>query len=136
MRLQEGQQMMEFSVMTKILLIEDEASVREMLMDELTEQGHDVIEAQNGEEGLRKFLESEPDIVLCDRAMPGMSGFDVLERIRGAHPQFNDVPFVFLTALADPRDRAAVDHLKPAAYLTKPVDFNALTEKIRVLTGK
>jgi CheY-like chemotaxis protein len=123
-------------LMTKILLIEDEASVREMLVDELTVQGHEVIEAQNGEEGLRKFLESEPDIVLCDRAMPGMSGFDVLERIRGAHPQFNDTPFVFLTALADPRDRAAVDHLKPAAYLTKPIDFSALNQKIKSLTKK
>jgi DNA-binding response OmpR family regulator len=119
--------------MTRILLIEDEISVREMLTDELTIQGHEVIEAENGEEGLRKFLETEPDLVLCDRAMPGMSGFDVLERIRGAHPQFNDVPFVFLTALADPRDRAAVDHLKPAAYLTKPVDFNALSDKIKSL---
>lgn len=122
--------------MTKILLIEDEASVREMLVDELTVQGHEVIEAHNGEEGLRKFLESEPDIVLCDRAMPGMSGFDVLERIRGAHPQFNDTPFIFLTALADPRDRAAVDHLRPAAYMTKPIDFSALTEKIEKLTKK
>lgn len=122
--------------MTKILLIEDEASVREMLVDELTVQGHEVIEARNGEEGLRKFLESEPDIVLCDRAMPGMSGFDVLERIRGAHPQFSETPFIFLTALADPRDRAAVDHLKPTAYLTKPIDFNALTEKIKTLTEK
>jgi DNA-binding response OmpR family regulator len=123
-------------LMTKILLIEDEASVREMLVDELTVQGHEVIEAQNGEEGLRKFLENEPDIVLCDRAMPGMSGFDVLERIRGAHPQFNDTPFVFLTALADPRDRAAVDHLKPAAYMTKPIDFTALNQKIKSLTKK
>ena len=67
--------------MAKILLIEDEAPVREMLLDELTVQGHKVIEAANGEEGLQKFLENEPDLVLCDRAMPGMSGFDVLERI-------------------------------------------------------
>ncbi len=120
----------------KILLIEDEASVREMLIDELTVQGHKVIEAQNGEEGLLKFLETEPDLVLCDRAMPGMSGYDVLARIRGAHPQFSDVPFVFLTALADPRDRASVDHLGPAAYITKPVDFNTLSEKIKVLMQK
>lgn len=122
--------------MAKILLIEDEAAVREMLVDELTEQGHKIFEASNGEEGLKKFLELEPDIVLCDRAMPGMSGFEVLERIRGAHPQYNDVPFVFLTALADPRDRAAVDHLNPSAYLSKPVDFNDLAEKIKTLVRK
>lgn len=121
--------------MAKILLIEDEAPLREMLLDELTVQGHKVIEAANGEEGLQKFLENEPDIVLCDRAMPGMSGYEVLSRIRGAHPQYDDIPFVFLTALTDPRDKAAVDHLKPAAYVEKPVDFEMLTNKIKSLVG-
>jgi DNA-binding response OmpR family regulator len=120
--------------MAKILLIEDEAPVREMLVDELTVQGHKVVEASGGEEGLRKFLETEPDIVLCDRAMPGMSGYDLLERLRGAYPQYDDVPFVFLTALTDPRDKGAVEHLKPAAYIEKPVDFISLTDKIRALT--
>lgn len=119
--------------MAKILLIEDEAPVREMLLDELTVQGHSVIEASTGEEGLEKFLEAEPDLVVCDRAMPGMSGYEVLERIRGAHPQYEDIPFIFLTALTDPRDKAAVDHLKPAAYIEKPVDFTALSEKINSL---
>jgi CheY-like chemotaxis protein len=116
---------------TRILLIEDEDSVREMLADELAVQGHTVIEASSGEEGLRKFLELEPDVVICDRAMPGMSGYDVLARIRGAHPQFIDTPFIFLTALADPRDRAAVDHLKPSAYLAKPINFTVLNDKVK-----
>ena len=119
--------------MAKILLIEDEAPVREMLTDELTVQGHKVVEASTGEEGLKKFLELEPDLVVCDRAMPGMSGYEVLERIRGAHPQFVDIPFIFLTALTDPRDKAAVEHLKPAAYIEKPVDFKVLVEKIKAL---
>ncbi|TAL33767.1 MAG: response regulator [Alphaproteobacteria bacterium] len=119
--------------MAKILLIEDEAPVREMLTDELTVQGHKVVEASTGEEGLKKFLELEPDLVVCDRAMPGMSGYEVLERIRGAHPQFEDIPFIFLTALTDPRDKAAVEHLKPAAYIEKPVDFKVLVEKIKAL---
>lgn len=120
--------------MAKILLIEDEAPVREMLTDELTVQGYKVIEAANGEEGLRRFLEAEPDVVVCDRAMPGMSGYEVLERIRGAHPQYEDIPFIFLTALTDPRDKAAVEHLKPAAYIEKPVDFKVLVDKIKSLT--
>jgi len=117
--------------MARILLIEDEAPVREMLVDELKVQGHNVVEAVNGEEGLAKFLELEPDLVLCDRAMPGMSGYDVLARIRGAHPQYEDVPFIFLTALTDPRDKASVDHLKPTAYIEKPVDFDMLDKKIK-----
>ena len=119
--------------MAKILLIEDEAPVREMLLDELTVQGHSVIEAATGEEGREKFLEAEPDLVVCDRAMPGMSGYEVLERIRGAHPQYVDIPFIFLTALTDPRDKAAVDHLQPTAYIEKPVVFQALSDKIKGL---
>jgi CheY-like chemotaxis protein len=127
------QKMQREFAMTKILLIEDEAPVREMLLDELSVQGYEVIEAANGEEGLQKFLENEPDLVLCDRAMAGMSGYDVLSRIRGAHPQYDEVPFVFLTALTDPRDKAAVEHLRPAAYIEKPVDFNRLSEQIKTL---
>lgn len=121
---------------TKILLIEDEAAVREMLMDELSIQGYTVVEAANGEEGLKKFLEAPPDMVLCDRAMPGMSGYDVLENIRKKHPQYDKIPFVFLTALADPRDKSSVEHLYPSGYLEKPVDFNMLAEKINSLVKK
>lgn len=122
--------------MARILLIEDEPQVREMLLDELAEQGHLVIEAPNGVEGLRLLVDQEPDLVLCDRAMPGMSGYEVLERIRGAYPQFSDLPFVFLTALSDPRDRAAVEHLKPSAYISKPVDFAMLSNKIENLLNR
>lgn len=116
--------------MAKILLVEDEVQLRELLAEELTIQGHQVIEAGNGEEGLQKFLELEPDLVLCDRAMPVLSGYDFLARLRGAYPQYNDIPFLFLTALADPRDSEAVQHLNPAGYITKPVDFKALEDII------
>jgi DNA-binding response OmpR family regulator len=122
--------------MAKILLIEDETPVREMLLDELSVQGHNVIEAKNGEEGLKKFLETPPDLVLCDRAMSGMSGYELLLSLRTTHPQHNNIPFVFLTALTDPRDKAAVDHLNPSAYIDKPVDFNMLSEKINNLLHK
>lgn len=122
--------------MVKIVLIEDEEAVREMLVDELSTQGHKVVEAANGEEGLKKIIGEKPDLILCDRAMPGLSGYDVLHRIREAHPEYNDIPFVFLTALADPRDKASVEHLRPAAYIEKPVDFKVLGEKIRALTPK
>lgn len=123
--------------MAKILLIEDEPQVRELLYDELSAQGHSVLEASNGEEGLKLFLEAEPDLVLCDRAMPNMSGYDVLERLRGVYPQYDEIPFIFLTALTDPRDKAAVEHLRPSAYIKKPVDFVMLTEKIEsLLAGK
>lgn len=119
--------------MAKILLIEDEEAVREMLQDELSVQGYDVQEAANGEEGLSKFLQETPDLVLCDRAMPGMSGYDLLAHLRHNYPQHDKIPFVFLTALTDPRDKGSVDHLCPAGYIEKPVDFKALVKKIDTL---
>lgn len=122
--------------MTKILLIEDEAAVREILMDELSTQGYTVSEASDGEDGLKKFLDIKPDLVICDRAMPGMSGYDLLERIRQSHPECSAIPFVFLSALTDQRDKSAVEHLRPAAYIEKPVDFKVLNEKIKALLRK
>lgn len=116
--------------MARILLIEDEPQVREMLLDELSVRGHSVLEAPDGQAGLQMLLDAEPDLVICDRAMPGMSGYEVLARLRGAYPQFAEMPFVFLTALSDPRDKIAVDHLKPSAYINKPVDFKMLNAKI------
>ena len=62
--------------------------------------------------------------------MPVMSGFQLLERIRGAYPQYKNLPFIFLTALSDPRDRYSVDHLNPTAYLEKPVDLEKLANTV------
>lgn len=113
-----------------ILLIEDEADLCEILEDELSQAGYKVVVARNGEQGLNQIHDIDPDLILCDRAMPKMSGYDLLERIRGVYPQYSTIPFIFLTALADVRDRQAVQHLEPAAYLGKPVDFELLRKEV------
>lgn len=113
-----------------ILVIEDERELLHILNDELTSRGYKVELARNGQEGLDKLQSVEPDLVICDRAMPVMSGYQFLERLRGAYPQYNTLPFIFLTALADPRDRHSVEHLKPTSYLEKPVDFEKLAKTI------
>ena len=118
--------------MTKtILVIEDEKELCEILEDELTAQGYKVEIALSGEDGLKKLQDIEPDLIICDRSMPGMTGYQLLERLRGAYPQYNKLPFIFLTALSDPRDKHSVDHLNPAAYLEKPVNFDRLSETIK-----
>lgn len=113
-----------------ILVVEDERELLHILNDELTSRGYKVELARNGQEGLDKLQSVEPDLVICDRAMPVMSGFQFLERLRGAYPQYNSLPFIFLTALADPRDKHSVDHLNPTSYLEKPVDFEKLAKAI------
>lgn len=119
-----------------ILIIEDEKELCDILQDELTAQGYKVVVANNGQEGMNCLQEMEPDLIICDRAMPVMSGYQLLERIRGVYPQYRNLPFIFLTALSDPRDRHSVTHLEPTAYLSKPIDFNKLNETIREALNK
>ena len=114
-----------------ILVVEDERELLSILYDDLTSRGFQVEIARNGQEGLEKLQSVEPDLVICDRAMPVMSGYQFLERLRGAYPQYNGLPFIFLTALTDPRDRHSVDHLNPTSYLEKPVDLEKLATAIR-----
>ena len=114
-----------------ILVIEDEPTMREILEAELTASGYRIVTAANGAEGIQRLQDIEPDLIICDRAMPVMSGYQLLERIRGAYPQYNALPFIFLTALDDERDRNSVAHLEPAAYLKKPIEFEVLHETIK-----
>lgn len=119
-----------------ILVIEDEEPLRELLEDELKTEGYKVATARNGAEGLEKLQDMQPDIIICDRAMPAMTGYELLERIRSVYPQYRHVPFIFLTAMTDPGDRIAVKPLKPAAYLEKPLDFDLLVNTIeKALAG-
>lgn len=113
-----------------ILVIEDEEALCEILQEELTAVGYRVTIAHNGMEGLSRLQDVEPDLIVCDRNMPSMSGHELLERLRNVYPQYKHLPFIFLTALSNPADKQAVAHLKPYAYLEKPLDFNLLRQTI------
>jgi CheY-like chemotaxis protein len=113
-----------------ILVIEDEDALSSLLKSELSSLGYRVVLARDGHEGLAQIQSVEPELIICDRAMPHMTGSQLLERLRGAYPQYKSVPFIFMTALTDPRDRAAVQSLEPFAYLEKPLDFNLLKKTI------
>ena len=113
-----------------ILVIEDEEDLCEILQEELGAEGYKVTIAHNGLEGLSRLQEVEPDLIICDRNMPSMSGHELLERLRNVYPQYKRLPFIFLTALTTPADRQAVAHLNPYAYLQKPLDFQQLRSTI------
>ena len=123
--------MLRTEIQKTILVIEDEHSLCELLQDELSSSGYKVHTAANGLEGLAKLQEIQPDLIICDRAMPSMTGYELLERLRNVYPQYGNVPFIFLTALTDQTDKQAVNHLKPTAYLEKPLDFDRLLETIK-----
>jgi DNA-binding response OmpR family regulator len=110
----------------KILCIEDDPETAALVAEDLEERGYAVTVALDGHAGFSAILKINPDIVLCDISMPGMSGFDVLERLIALSPQFEAVPFVFLTALADRDTELKSRRLGADDYVTKPIDFEML----------
>lgn len=121
--------------MTRIVCIEDEVDFRQTLVEFLEDLGYEVIEAGNGAEGLQTILQNKPALIICDRMMPEGSGAELLQTLRNDHPDLDGIPFIFLTALADRRDVHATAELSPAAYLTKPLDFERLEEMVGNLLG-
>jgi len=109
----------------KVLLIDDNAEMRDMLNDLLMFKGYDVATAENGVVGLEKLPDINPDIIICDIAMPDKDGFQVLEEVR-AMPQYADIPFVFLTASMLQSEEEKIINTSANGYLTKPYDSRQL----------
>lgn len=118
----------------KILIIEDDLEIRNSLHDMLEIHGHAVIDAADGIEGTELAKSSQPDLIFCDIAMPGMGGFDVITSIR-QHPQCCEIPFIFLTARANRADQRHGMALGADDYITKPFSekeiLDAVTARIR-----
>jgi DNA-binding response OmpR family regulator len=110
----------------KILCIEDDSETAALVAEDLEERGYAVTVALDGHSGFSAILKIGPDLVLCDISMPGMSGFEVLERLTALAPQFEAVPFVFLTALGDRDTELKGRRLGADDYVTKPIDFEML----------
>lgn len=104
---------------TKIILIEDDVSIREEVMNWLQFEGYEVVSVQNGREGLEAIQRELPDLILCDIAMPEMDGHAVLMEVR-ASTQPNPIPFIFLTAVTDHSAIRKGMELGADDYLTKP----------------
>jgi DNA-binding NarL/FixJ family response regulator len=110
----------------KILCVDDDGAVAEMVADELTARGFEVTVAHDGHEGFVSILKTTPDLVLCDVNMPVMSGLEVLERLNALAPRLGRTPFVFLTALSDRDSELRARRLGADDYVTKPIDFDML----------
>lgn len=109
-----------------ILCVEDEVALRRDIADELTEAGYDVIEACSGEVALAKLEKTRPDLILCDISMPGVNGYGVLKAVQAKGPDHTAIPFVFLSALAGPRQVVDGKRLGADDYLVKPIDYDLL----------
>jgi DNA-binding NarL/FixJ family response regulator len=111
----------------KILCIEDDRETAGLIAEELLERDFAAEVAHSGQEGLMAIMRSTPDLVLCDVSMPGMTGFEVLERLNEIAPRLGRIPFVFLSALADRENELKGRRLGADDYVTKPIDFDRLT---------
>lgn len=116
--------------MAKILIIEDEAAIRRVLKNILSEENseYQVEEAQDGEEGFAKIKQEDFDLVLCDIKMPKMDGEELLTQVKAIKPE---IPFVMISGHGDLQ--TAVNTMKLGAfdYISKPPDLNRLLNTVR-----
>ena len=119
--------------MTKILVIDDERSIRNSMKDILRYEGHEVVLAENGMEGLVSVKSEKPDIVFCDIKMPKMEGIEVLERIK----EFSaDTPVIMISGHGT--IDTAIEAIRKGAYdfIEKPLDLNRILITIKNATDK
>jgi CheY-like chemotaxis protein len=121
--------------MKKILVIEDEISVRQNLVELLNAEGYQAIEAKDGEEGVSLAWEQLPDLILCDISMPRMDGFGVLSRI-SRDPATATIPFVFLTARVERDDLRRGMSLGADDFITKPFSIDEILSAIETRLQK
>ena len=105
--------------MAKVLVIDDEAPIRLLCRVNLEAEGMEVSEAEDGTRGLELAREERPDVILLDVMMPGLDGWEVLQRLLD-DDRTKEIPIVFLTARAELRDRARGLELGGVDYVTKP----------------
>ena len=115
--------------MSKILVIDDEESVRGNLVELLEAEGFDPISAKNGRAGVQLARQQLPDLILCDIMMPELDGYGVLDELRQA-PATATIPFIFLTARAERADLRQGMNLGADDYLVKPFTRDELLKAI------
>jgi CheY-like chemotaxis protein len=105
----------------RVLVVDDERSIRLLCRVNLVASGMEVLEAANGREGLELARQERPDLMLLDVMMPELDGWTVAREL-AADEQTRDIPIVFLTARADPADRRLGEQLGGVGYVVKPFD--------------
>lgn len=116
--------------MSKILVVEDEASIRKGLQDNLESEGHKVTAESNGKKGLETALKNDFDIVLLDVMLPGMTGFDICKEIK---LKKLTLPVIMLTAMSKEADKILGLELGADDYVTKPFSVNELLARIKAV---
>lgn len=113
--------------MSKVLVVDDEASIVNIISYNLKKEGYDVITAEDGERGLELAISENPDLVLLDIMMPKMDGYEVCRKIR----ERSNVPIIMLTARADEVDKVIGLEMGADDYVTKPFGNRELIARVK-----
>ena len=113
----------------KILIVEDEANIRELLRLYLEREGYTVLEAENGVEGIKKWKSDKPDMLLLDVMMPVMDGWAVCREIRAE----SDVPIIMLTAKGETADRVSGLEMGADDYIVQPLEMPEVIARVRAV---
>jgi len=121
------------ATLCRILLVEDEREIRDLLTEHLEREGYAVIQAVDGERALHSITDERPDLILLDIMLPGLNGLEVLRRVRRDHPK---IPVIMLTGIND--EVLARSTLKMGAvdYVQKPFDPRHLSRVVLAAIGK
>ncbi|WP_318361684.1 response regulator [uncultured Agathobaculum sp.] len=111
----------------KILVVEDEKTISDILAFNLQREGYDTIAAYDGAEGLRCALEEAPDLILLDVMLPKMDGFEVCRQVR----EQKDTPIIMLTAREEETDKVTGLELGADDYITKPFSMRELMARVK-----
>ena len=121
--------------MARVLLVDDDQSNLDFMRQLLRMEGHELIWAADGEQGLALVREFRPELIICDVIMPHLGGYAVLETVR-ADPQFSGVPVLLFSAAMDEEARAMGQHRGATEVLAKPFDLQQLRSAIRRCLGQ
>ena len=121
--------------MAKILVAEDEKQIADMIAFKLTNSGHQVIRAQDGEQAMKLAKRDTPDLIMLDAMMPGIGGFEVLRRLK-LDSALRSVPVIMVTAKGHERD--VLSGLRGGAvdYVVKPFSLKELAARVELALGR
>jgi two-component system alkaline phosphatase synthesis response regulator PhoP len=116
----------------KILLVDDEPDILEIVGYNLSSEGYKIITAKNGAEGVKKAKKEQPQLIILDVMMPEMDGIEACERIRKV-PELSDTIITFLTARGEDYSQVAGFDAGADDYITKPIKPKVLVSKVKAL---
>jgi len=121
--------------MARVLLIDDDKTNLDFMRQLLQIEGHELVWAADGEQGLAQVRQFRPELIICDVIMPHLGGYAVLETVR-ADPQFSGIPVLLFSAAMDAQARAIAMSRGATEVLAKPFELEQLRSAIRRCLGQ